>query len=226
MTVSTGDQAYERPAYPVVIEVEPDRGDRNRLTVAFRLILAIPHAILVGGPPIVLGAGIGSLNDNGWFIGGWEGGVIGAVAGVCAIIAWFAILFANQHPRGLWDLAHFYMRWRARALPYMMLLRDEYPPFGDGDYAARFAVDFPEAARNKWSVGLRVFYLIPHIVLLFFLWIAWFVTAVIAWFAILFTGRYPESMIDFAVGVLRWSLRVEAYGLLMRDEYPPFSLGA
>jgi hypothetical protein len=210
-------------SYPVSIEVEPDRGDRNRLTVAFRAILAIPHAILVGGPSLALGLGA-SWSDDRWYAWGGTEGVIGLVAGVAAVIAWFAILFANQHPRGLWDLGHYYLRWRARALPYMMLLRDEYPPFGDGDYPASISLDYPDQPRNKLSVALGCFYLIPHWFLLGVSWIGWGVTAIIAWFAILFTGRYPEGLLDFAVGVLRWSLRVEAYGLLLRDEYPPFSL--
>jgi hypothetical protein len=214
MTSAAG--TLERPAYPVVVEVEPDTGHRNRLTVAFRFILAVPHALLVGVPVV------GFMFGAGWLQG--TPGALGAAAVVCAVIAWFAILFASQHPRGLWDLCHQYLRWRTRALPYMMLLRDEYPPFGDGEYRARVDVDYPDVPRDKLSVGLRLIYLIPHLFLLFFLWIGWFVTAVIAWFAILFTGRYPEGLVDFAVGVMRWSVRVEAYGLLMRDEYPPFSL--
>jgi hypothetical protein len=78
--------------------------------------------------------------------------------------------------------------------------------------------------RNRLSVGLRLIYAIPHVVILFFIGIAWVITAVIGWFAILFTGAYPESFYRFAVGYLRWSLRVEAYVLLIHDEYPPFSL--
>lgn len=221
--MTAANQALGSASYPVNVDVEPDRGDRNRLTVAFRFILAFPHALLIGGPPVAVVAGAGWWQDDGWLWSGGSSGVLGAVAVVCAVIAWFAILFANQHPRGLWDMGHYYLRWRTRALPYMMLLRDEYPPFGDGDYRARIAMEYPDQPRDKLSVGLRFFYLIPHWIVLFFLWIGWFVTAVIAWFAILFSGRYPESMLDFAVGVYRWSLRVEAYQLLMRDEYPPFS---
>ena len=209
--------------YPVSIDVLPDQGQRNRLTVAFRPILAIPHALLIGGPSLALMFSAGWVND--WGMWSWGGaGVLGLVAGVCALIAWFAILFTSSHPRGLWDMAHFYLRWRVRALPYMMLLQDKYPPFGEEPSENRVAIEYPEAARDKLSVGLRFLYLIPHLFLLFFLWVGWFVTAVIAWFAILFTGRYPQSLQDFAVGVLRWSVRVEAYQLLMRDEYPPFSL--
>jgi uncharacterized protein DUF4389 len=73
---------------------------------------------------------------------------------------------------------------------------------------------------------LRIIYAIPHLIVLVFLNIAWVLTSIVAWFAILFTGSYPRGLYDFAVGVLRWDLRVEAYLLLMRDEYPPFQLAA
>jgi len=196
-------------AYPVTYDVEPRISERNRLTVAFRPILAIPHWLLVGEP----GEDVG-------------GGVVGLAATIMAIISWFAIVFTGRQPRGFWDFTNFYMRWRGNAVAYMALLRDEYPPFGpgDGSYPASFSVaGFPET-RNRWSVGLRLIYAIPQLIVLFFLGIAWLVTVVIAWFAILFTGRYPEGLYTFGVGYMRWSFRVEAYLLLMRDEYPPFSL--
>jgi len=214
-------------SYPIDLEFAPDLGERNRLTVAFRLILAIPHLILVGGPgAITLSFVFGLFNDDNPSVGLSNGGVLGTVAGVCAIISWFAILFASKHPRGLWDLGAFYMRWWARSAAYVALLRDEYPPFGDStDYPASFMTEFPDdQTRDKVSVGLRLIYVIPHAIVLFFLGIAYFVVSVIAWFAILFTGKYPAAFVEFATGVLRWNGRVAAYTLLMRDEYPPFSL--
>ncbi len=216
--------------YPITYDVEPQHTDRNRLTVAFRIILGIPQWLLVGGPG---GSGISFPWDwrGGWFnlhsimfVGGGSG-VIGLAAGVIAIISWFAIVFTGKQPRGLWDFTNFFMRWRANAVAYMALLRDEYPPFGPGDggYPVTFGVaGFPET-RNRLSVGLRLIYAIPQIIVLMFLGIAWVVTVIIAWVAILFTGRYPEGLYTFGVGYMRWSLRVEAYLLLMRDEYPPFS---
>ena len=208
--------------YPVKLHLEPATGERNKLTIGFRWILAIPHLIIVGGS-VSTGAGYYWGGDNFW--GAFSGnGLLGAVALFCAVLCWFAILFANQHPKGLFDLCHFYMRWRVRALAYVSLFRDEYPPFGDGDYAATFDVTYPEGPRDKLSVGLRFLYLIPHAIILFFLNIAWFVTTVIAWFALLFTGAYPEGLLKFGMGVMRWSIRVEAYALLMTDVYPPFSL--
>ena len=207
--------------YPIAFDVEPQRTGRNKMTVGFRLILAIPHLILVGGPGPSIGVGWPGVR---WVpFGG--GGVIGIAAGITAIVSWFAIVFTGKHPRGLWDFANFYMRWRANAAVYTALLRDEYPPFGGDDpYPVTFtAGDFPET-RDRWLVGLRLILAIPHLIILFFLGIAWLVTAVIGWFSILRTGDYPEGLYKFAVGVLRWSIRVQTYLLLMRDEYPPFSL--
>jgi hypothetical protein len=198
--------------HPVNYRVDPPEGARNRLTVAFRFILAIPHILLVGGP----GVGIGGS--------GSRTGVLGAVAGVCAFINWFAIVFTGRAIKGLLDLSRFYLRWRANALAYEALLRDEYPPFGDGEYPVSADLPFVEEGRNRWTVGFRLILIIPHVIVLFFLLIAWFVTALIGWFAVLFTGRYPEGLWRFGEGVMRWALRVEAYLLLMHDEYPPFSL--
>ncbi len=216
--------------YPVTYSVEPQYADRNRLTVAFRIILGIPQWLLVGGPG---GSGMSlgvpwPLGDLRWaFFRSFGSGLLGVAAWVMAVISWFAIVFTDRQPRGLWDFTNFFMRWRANAVAYMALLRDEYPPFGpgDGSYPVTFGVaGFPET-RDRWSVGLRLIYAIPQMIVLFFLGIAWAVTVIIGWFAILFTGRYPQGLYTFGVGYMRWSLRVEAYLLLMRDEYPPFSLG-
>jgi len=206
--------------YPVNIEVDPSTEPRNKLTVGFRVILGIPHALLVGG---FLGLGIlfGYENDYGGF---FSSGVLGAVAGICAFISWFAILFANQHPQGLRDLGTFYLRWKVRAMAYQALFRDEYPPFGDSEYPARLHIELAEFPRDKVSVGLRIIYAIPHLFVLFFLGIAWFITSVIAWLAILITGEYPQSLYNFGMGAFRWQTRVEAYLLLLVDKYPPFSL--
>ena len=211
-------------AYPVTYDVEPQRDDRNRLTVGFRFILAIPQWLLVGGPGSGVSVGlVGRLGFLTWPFNSGSG-VIGLAAWVMAVVSWFAIVFTGKQPRGLWDFTNFFMRWRGNAVGYMALLRDEYPPFGDGDYPVAFGVaGFPER-RDRWSVGLRLIYGIPQFIVVFFLGIAWLVTVIIAWFAILFTGRYPKGLYTFGVGYMRWSLRVQAYVLLMRDEYPPFSL--
>jgi hypothetical protein len=199
---------------------------RNRLTTAFRIILAIPHLILVGGP---LGAALSWSasqpgEDGGASAGGGGGGLIGLAATVTAVISWFAIVFIGKQPEGLRGFCEFYLRWRVRAVAYTTLLRDEYPPFGEGDYPAEFEVDLPTLPRNRLTVGFRLILAIPHILAVWFLGIGWFFTSIAAWFAILFTGNYPRGIYDYGVGVLRWNSRLEGYLLLLYDDYPPFAL--
>lgn len=197
-------------AYPVTVAVEPMLDGRNRLTTAFRPILAVPHAILAG--PMYWSARTGGL------------GLIGGAAYVLAIVSWFSLLITGRHPYGAREFCLFYLRWRTRALAYMALFRDAYPPFGDGPYAASIDVIEATAPRDQGSIALRLLLALPHIVVLCFLLLGWLVTTVVAWFAILFTGSYPSSMYPFGIGVMRWALRVEAYLLLLVDEYPPFTL--
>jgi uncharacterized protein DUF4389 len=204
--------------YVVNVGVEPSLANRNRLTTAFRLILSIPHLILVGG----VGLGAASQGD-GRTSAGSEGGLLGAVVVLLAVVSWFTILFAGTHIAGIRQFTAFYLRWRVRALSYFMLLEDPYPPFGDGPYPASIEIADP-ATRNRLSVALRLIFAIPHFIVLVFVLLAWMVTTIVAWFVILFTGAYPRGLYDFGVGALRWRLRVEAYLLLMVDEYPPFSL--
>ena len=110
------------------------------------------------------------------------------------------------------------------SLAYFMLLSDAYPPFGDGPYPASIEIVEPSAPRDRLTVAFRLILALPHVVVLFFVLIAWGLVTIAAWSAIVFTGSYPMSVHEFAVGALRWRLRVEAYVLLMVDDYPPFSL--
>jgi hypothetical protein len=206
-------------AYPVSVSVERAIANRNRLTTAFRLILAIPHLILVGG----VGIGIASHHDSGTTIGG-EGGLLGAVAFFLAIVSWFTILIGGTHILGIRQFTAFYLRWRVRALAYFVLLVDPYPPFGDAPYPAALEIVDPTGSRDRLTVALRLLLAIPHFIVLFFIFLGWGIATIVAWFVILFTGSYPEALHHFSVGALRWMLRVETYVLLMVDEYPPFSL--
>lgn len=219
---SLATRIAEHARHPVQVRVEPALDDRNRITTAVRIVLAIPHLLLVGGP-------VAAAFTWGWTADGvryeWGGaGVLGAVAVVAAIIAWFAILFTGRHPGGLWDLAAYYLRWRVRAVAYTALLRDEYPPFGDGPYPATLELPKPDAPRDRLTVAFRVVLALPHLVVLWVLGIAWAVITIVAWFMILFTGRHPATLHALGTGVLRWNVRVEAYLLLLTDVYPPFSL--
>ena len=205
--------------YPVSLAVTPPDAPRNRLTTAFRAILAIPHVILVGG------AGIGlAYNSEHSTSAGAEGGLLGAVVVVLAIVSWFTLVVAGTHIAGIRQLTLFYMRWRARALAYLMLLADAYPPFGDGPYPSEVTMAAPALPRQRLTVFFRLLLGVPHMIALTFVMIGWGLATVVAWFAILFTGRYPQGLWDFSVGALRWRLRFDAYMLLLVDEYPPFSL--
>jgi hypothetical protein len=208
-------------AYPVSITVTPALTSRNRLTTTFRIILAIPHLILVGGAAIGVSAG---MRTGGTTSFGAEGGLLGAVAGFLAIVSWFTIVIAGSHIAGIRQFTMFFMRWRVRAIAYLMLLEDAYPPFGDMPYPASIEVVDPPGQRDRVSVAFRLILAIPHFIVLFFVLIGWCVTTIVAWFAIVLTGDYPQGLYGFGVGTLRWLLRVQAYMLLMVDEYPPFSL--
>jgi hypothetical protein len=207
--------------YPVTVSVEPALANRNRLTTFFRLILAIPHIILVGGVGLSIAT---SQNDSSTTSGVGEGGLLGAVAAFLAIVSWFTIVFAGTHITGIRQFCSFYLRWKTRASAYLMLLEDAYPPFGDAPYPTSVEIVDPIGPRDRLTVFFRVILAIPHFIVLFFIFIAWCFTTVLAWFVILFTGSYPAGMYNFAVGALRWVVRVQAYLLLLVDEYPPFSL--
>jgi hypothetical protein len=206
-------------AYPVTVTVQPQLANRNRLTVGFRILLAIPHMILVGGIGVLALSG---RSDVGTSVGG-ENGIFGFVAFLLAIVSWFMLVFGSSHLPAIRQFTTFYMRWRTRALAYLMLLEDAYPPFGDAPYPASYEVVDP-ATRDRLTIAFRIILAIPHFIVLFFLLFAWWFTAVFAWFAILITGSYPEGLYNFGVGCLRWLVRLESYMLLLVDEYPPFSL--
>ena len=207
--------------YPVTVHVEPLLTNRNRVTVGFRLLLAIPHLILVGGVGISFALRSGRGGGTSF---GTETGVLGVVAYLLAIVSWVLIVIGRRQPQGIRDFTRFYMRWRVRALSYMMLLRDEYPPFGDAPYPSSIEIAEPALPRNRVTVGFRILLAIPHFIALFFVLFAWWIVSVVAWVAILIGGAYPDGLYPFGTGALQWLLRVEAYMLLLVDDYPPFSL--
>ena len=214
-------EVVERADYPVSVHVRPALEDRDRLTTFFRFFLALPHIMLVGMPV----AAVGTLSwdtESGLELS--SGGLLTAVAAIVAVLAWFALLVTARYPDALRKVTVWYMRWRVRATAYYTLLRDEYPPFGDGAYPAELELPAPDSPQNRLTVFFRFWLALPHLFVLWFLGVAWtFVTAV-AWVAILLTGRFPKPLYGFSIGALAWATRVEAYMLLLRDEYPPFTL--
>lgn len=173
---------------------------QNRVTTFFLLrpILVLPHSIVLA--------------------------LYGIAALVVGAIAWFAILFTGRHPRGLWNFNANYIGWYTNVLTYGALLRDEYPPFGEGDYPVELSIQYPETS-NRLTCFFRYFMAIPSALVLGVLQYAFMVTWFIASIAILFTGRQPEGLWAFGQGFVRWSVRLYAYFFLLMDAYPPFSLG-
>ncbi len=204
--------------YPVTFDVDyPDR-PLNRLTSFFRLFVVIPIAIVLS---ILTNATMvrDAAEKSGWkMVGG--GGII-----FLALV--LMILFRQKYPRWWFDWNQAFTRFGYRVCSYMFLLRDEYPST-DEEQAVHLGMAYPDAKLLSRGMPLvKLFLAIPHYLVLFFLYIAACVCWVIAWFAILFTGRYPRSLFDFMVAIMRWELRVGAYAfLLLTDKYPPFSLEA
>jgi len=185
----------------------------NRWTTAFRTILAIPVVIVL--------ALLGASTVGARFM------LVGSTS-VLFLPTVLLLVLRHKYPRWWFDFALNLVRFEARATSYLFLLRDEYPSV-DEDQHVHFDVPYPDAAAdlNRWLPLVKWLLAIPHYIVLFVLDIAAIVVAIIAWFAILFTGRYPESLFQFVVNVFRWSLRVTAYAfLLTTDRYPPFRLGA
>ena len=199
----------------VRFHVEPPAGARDRWTALFRPILVIPHAILVGGPFVGFGGVGGSL---------YRMGVLGLLAITTAIFDWFAIVFTGHPIAGLQQFKRLYLSWRARMMAYACLLRDEYPPFGDGAYPAWLELPAEPPTRSFRSVLLRAFLLVPHMIVLFALLVAALFACIASWFQIIFTGRLAPALWRFTRDVMAYALRVEAYALLVHDQFPSFSL--
>ena len=202
--------------HPVQLHVDyPDR-PLDRLSSAFRLIAALPIlAVLatIGGQ---------ALEDEGL------GDVLflGCAGGVLFLPALLTIVFREKYPRWFYDFNVAYLRFHNRIIGYLLLLRDEYPSV-DEEQSVHLDLPYPDVRSdlNRWLPLVKWLLAVPHYVVLFVLDIAVAVVAVAAWIMILFTGRYPRSLFDFVVAVMRWHNRVIGYAFaLVTDEYPPFRL--
>jgi len=153
--------------------------------------------------------------------------ILSIAASIASVFAFFAILITGRYPRDLFEFNLNVFRWFANVNAYLRLLRDEYPPFSlqSTDYPVRLWLDYPERL-SRWKIFVKWLLAIPHFIVLYFLQFAQSIAVLIAFFAILFTGRYPRSLFDFVVGVDRWNWRVSAYLFLLTDTYPPFSLAS
>ena len=205
--------------YPVQLDVEyPDR-PLNRLTTFFRLFTVIPIAIVLGtvsGTTQRYSGGAGSNSTT----------IVVAAGGLLFAGPLLMILFREKYPRWWFDWNLELTRFSSRVALYVALLDDRYPST-DEQQSLRLDIAYPDvpADLSRWLPLVKWFLAIPHYIALFFLGIAAWICIVIAWFAILFTGRYPRGLFDFVVAVGRWAVRVSAYAfLLTTDRYPPFSL--
>lgn len=207
------------PAYAARLDV--DYSDQlDRVTTAFRIVLIIPIAIVYA----VLTAGETRtvIEESGEVVSTSSGGI---VAGLF-LATLLMILFRQRYPRWWFDFALQLTRFGARIGAYFALLTDRYPSTED-EQAVHLEIDYPDVPRdlNRWLPLVKWLLAIPHYLVLAVLSVAALVSIIVAWFAILFTGRYPRGLFDFVVGVGRWGLRVNAYAfLLVTDRYPPFSL--
>ena len=206
--------------YPVRFSVDyPDR-PLDRLTTAFRIFTVIPIAIVLG---TVSGG-------NGW---DWDWNnssstrtaAVGA-GGLLFFGPLLLILFRQKYPRWWFDWNLELQRFGNRVVAYLALLDDRYPAT-DQHQSVHLDAPYPDARAglNRWLPLVKWLLAIPHWIILAFLWLGVLIVVIIAWFAILFTGRYPRGMFDFVEGVIRWHNRVVGYAyILVTDRYPPFSL--
>jgi hypothetical protein len=205
-------------AYPIRFSVDhPDR-ELNRLTTFFRLLVAIPILIVLA-----------TVSGGAWEWSYERGTAVAAGAGGFLFFGpLLMILFRQKYPRWWFDWSRELLRFSNRVGVYLGLMDDRYPST-DAHQSVHLDIDYPNVKQdlNRWLPLVKWFLAIPHYVVLFFLYIAAAIVVVIAWFAILFTGRYPRSLFEFVEGVVRWHDRVIGYALLLvTDRYPPFRLAA
>ena len=207
-------------SYPVEFSVDyPDR-PLNRLTTGFRIFVAIPILIVAATLGGEGSSYYGSAGGEHWAWGG------GGAAAVLVLGPLLMILFRQKYPRWWYDWNLEVLRFENRIAAYLALMNDRYPST-DEHQSVHLDFAYPDAQHdlNRWLPLVKWLLAIPHYIVLFFLWLAALVCIVIAWFAILFTGRYPRGLFEFVDGVLRWGNRVVAYAfILVTDEYPPFRL--
>ena len=208
----------ERPNLTPRLSIDYPERDLNRLTTFFRLFAALPILIVLG-----------SVSGETWQWSSEQGSAAAAGAGGLLFFGpLLMILFRQKYPQWWFDFNLQLVRFSTRVTSYLALMSDRYPST-DEEQWVHLDLDYPNVKQdlNRWLPLVKWLLAIPHYVVLLFLGIAAVFAVILAWFAILFTGRYPRSLFDFVEGVLRWGLRVEAYALLLvTDRYPSFRLAA
>lgn len=192
------------PGYPATFTFDPPE-KVARWRVIGNLVLAIPHFIILY--------------------------VLNFVAEILAFVAWILGVITGKVPEGILGVIAMYVRYNTRVTVYAGFLKEEYPPFtfattfADPGDDPRVRVDFvPETeGRNRLTIFFRLLLAIPHFIVLALISIVAFFVYIIAFFAVLFTGKWPVGLRNFIIGLIRWSTRLSAYMYLLTDKYPPFS---
>jgi hypothetical protein len=186
--------------YPVRALFAPPQ-QQSRLTVFFRLLIAIPAVIVLA--------------------------FVAIASAVVTIIAWFIIVFTARFPAGMFRFCAGAQRWSLRVQSYLYLMTDNYPPFSlddDLNYPVRFLAAEDLAGRNRLTVFFRVLLAIPHMIIVSLLGYASRAIVFVCWLIAIFTGNVPEGLHNFLAGYLRWNIRMQAYIGLLTDKYPPFTM--
>jgi len=197
----------------------------DRVTTFFRLIWAVPALIILSLLSATASETVTVITETGETVSKVTRSGAGITGGLF-VATMLMILFRVRYPRWWFDFARELTRLGARVGAYLALLTDRYPSTVE-EQSVHLDIDYPDVEQdlNRWLPLVKWLLAIPHYIVLAVLFVLAIVAVVIAWFVILFTGRYPRTLFDFVVGVGRWSLRVQAYAfLLITDRYPPFSL--
>ena len=204
--------------YPARLEIDyPETLDR--VTTLLRLIWAIPIVVILA---LLTATGSETVVEAGKEVERTGGGITAGLA----IATMLMIVFRMRYPRWWFDFALELNRFSTRVGAYLALLTDKYPSTVE-EQSVHLDIDYPDVERdlNRWLPLVKWLLAIPHYIVLVVLFVFAILAVIVAWFAILFTGRYPRGLFDYVVGVGRWALRVQAYAtLLVTDRYPPFSL--
>lgn len=206
----------EAVAYPATLQIDyPDR-DLDKVSTFFRIFYVLPIVIvlsLIGGQEA-----LSDTDNSGFLLGGAAAVLFGPVL--------LLIVFRQKYPRWWYDFNLELLRFGTRVVAYMALMSDEYPSTDEEQYA-HVDLEYPNVKEdlNQWLPLVKWLLAVPHYLVLFFLSVGAVLAVIFAWFAILFTGRYPPGLFKYVEGVFRWGVRVEAYAFfLTTDQYPPFSL--
>ena len=189
--------AVPNPAYPARLDVD-NPPHLSRLLIFVKWLLAVPHYIVLW--VLAIGA---------WFV--W-------------IISWFAVLITGSYPEGMFNYMVGVLRWSSRVGAYVMLMTDKYPPFtldDDPSYPLRLEIDYPDRIA-RWRPLVQWLLVIPAGIVGVVIFFVAEICVLIAWFAILITGAFPQGLFDVVEIAFRWSARVNTYAYFMTERYPPF----